>query len=98
MTNTLLRTKILKILITVLFTAVIITALFMMTEFSSSAETHSGKCGTNLTWSLDTSTGVLDITGSGNMYDSNGFRAPWYDYESYIKSVVIGDSVTSIGA
>ena len=31
------------------------------------AETMSGTCGDNMTWHLDTSTGVLKINGRGNM-------------------------------
>ncbi len=63
----------------------------------------SGTCGDNVKWSLDTSTGVLTITGTGVMYDyysypyaSNDY-APWYYDGDYIKSVVINDGVTSIG-
>ena len=32
----------------------------------------SGSCGTNVTWSLNTSTGVLTISGSGAMNDFAG--------------------------
>ena len=62
------------------------------------AEAYSGKCGDNLTWSLDTDTGVLTISGTGDMYDwYNGYNAPWCSKRSSVKTVVIGDSVTSIG-
>ena len=60
--------------------------------------TYSGTCGDNLTWNLDTSTGVLTISGSGEMNNySSSSSVPWYDNKNYITSVVIGDSVTSIG-
>ena len=56
----------------------------------------SGTCGTNLTWSLNTSTGKLTISGTGAMTNySSG--APWYSSRSSIKTVVIGSRVTSIG-
>jgi len=69
----------------------------------------SGKCGDNLTWSFDSTTGTLNITGSGEMYayntenklDSIGTGtepAPWARYARQIKSVHIGEEVTSIGA
>ena len=62
------------------------------------AATKSGKCGDNLTWSLDTDTGVLTISGTGDMYNwSLDSNAPWYSNRSSVKTVVIGDSVTSIG-
>ena len=31
------------------------------------AETFSGTCGDDLTWTLDTDTGVLEISGTGTM-------------------------------
>ena len=57
-----------------------------------------GTCGTNLTW--DFTNGVLTISGTGAMtnYSSSSYSpAPWYDYRSSIKSVVIEEGVTSIG-
>ena len=69
--------------------------------FSTKAEaaTYNGTCGNNLTWTLDTETGVLEINGTGAMsnYDYSS-RAPWYNYRSSIKTIIIPNSVTSIGA
>jgi len=68
-----------------------------------SAATYSGICGTNLTWTFDTLTGVLDITGEGDMYnyfyeeELGETNVPWKLFRIDIKSVIIGDSVTSIG-
>ena len=63
------------------------------------AATYSGECGANLTWSLDTDTGVLTISGTGYMYNwSFDSNAPWYSNRSSVKIVVIGNSVTSIGS
>ena len=62
------------------------------------AEAYSGKCGDNLTWSLDTDTGVLTISGTGYMYNWNYYGdVPWFSNRSSVKTVVIPDSVTSIG-
>ena len=62
------------------------------------AETYSGSCGTNVTWSLDTESGVLTISGSGGMNNySYSYRAPWYSQRGNIKSVNIENGVTSIG-
>ncbi len=52
-----------------------------------------GTCGANLTWKL--TSGILTISGAGDM--NNFSYAPWYSYRSSIKTVIIGDSVTSIG-
>lgn len=61
----------------------------------------SGKCGDNLTWTLNKSTGRLVISGSGNMKDfDNDYyytSAPWQNYHKEITSVIICDGVTSIG-
>ena len=68
--------------------------------FSTKAEaaTYSGTCGDNLTWTLDTETGVLEINGTGTMKNySSSSRAPWYDYRPSIKTITIGNDVTSIG-
>ncbi len=54
---------------------------------------YSGTCGDGLSWSFHTSTGVLDITGTGDMDFVN---MPWYSYRNSITSVNIGNGVTSI--
>ena len=69
------------------------------------AAIQTGVCGSNVTWSLDTDTGVLTISGTGNMSDLirrdgrtnvySNFPA-WNDYSSMIKTVIISEGVTSI--
>ena len=66
-------------------------------DFSSYAQTDSGTCGDNVTWSLDTSTGKLTISGSGDMINYSYSDAPWYNWCSQIKTVDIQSGVTSIG-
>ncbi len=67
-------------------------------DFKAEAASYSGSCGDNVYWSLDTSTGVLKITGTGSMKDySYSSDVPWASYRSNIKTVNIGSSVTSIG-
>ena len=71
--------------------------------FSSAAyaEIETGICGSDLTWTLNTETGVLEISGTGemfnysNQYSSSG-SAPWCS-RGDVKTVIIGDGVTSIG-
>ena len=57
------------------------------------ADVKTGKCGDNVTYSLDTSTGVLTISGTGNMRNND---SPFYN-NSCVKSVIIENGVTSIG-
>ncbi len=67
------------------------------------AEIYSGTCGadagsTNLQWKLDTETGLLKITGLGDMRNYNsGTDLPWYAKRVYIQNIVISEGVTSIG-
>ncbi len=58
--------------------------------------TDSGKCGDDLTWTLDTN-GTLVIGGQGEMYDYMTSAAPWDKYSNNIKSVIFGDDVESVG-
>lgn len=68
---------------------------------STVPETDGGMCGKNLKWSINTKTGVLTISGSGDMYDykmNSGEEPPWYlSYWKYIKKVDLKSGVTHIG-
>jgi hypothetical protein len=80
----------------------------IITPMTAYAVFHSGTCGENLTWTLLNST--LTISGTGAMTDFNliydniggllyvSSSAPWYEYRSYISTVIIEDGVTSIGS
>ena len=62
----------------------------------------SGRCGANLTWTLDDA-GVLTISGTGDMYDysygnwGSHVRAPWLSNNNAVKEVMINSGVTYIG-
>ena len=74
---------------------------------------ESGICGDNATWMLDTTTGVLTISGTGDMYDFYTYSspdpdryndyaayrsvAPWREWREWIRVCVIEDGITSIG-
>ncbi|MCR5664733.1 MAG: leucine-rich repeat protein [Oscillospiraceae bacterium] len=55
-----------------------------------------GTCGANLNWTLDDS-GKLTITGSGPMNDYELEGSPWFASVGSIKSLVVGNGVTTIG-
>ena len=59
------------------------------------AAVRTGSCGDNVTYSLDTSTGVLTISGTGEMTDYST-DSPFY-YNSSVKTIIIENGVTSIG-
>ena len=67
------------------------------------AETYNGTCGENVTWALDTDTGVLTLSGSGDMYDEwfmwgPDTYTPWFSQRQSIKSVNIENGITGIEA
>ena len=74
---------------------------------NSYAAVYSGSCGSNVKWTLNQETGVLNITGTGAMSDYGYFwdgnntvdrgNAPWYNYRNYIQQVIIGNKVTTVG-
>lgn len=73
--------------------------LFILT--SVHAEVHKGNCGQNLKWRLDTETGILNITGYGDMTDYSFFYvySPWRsrDLNNYIKTISFPEGLTHIG-
>ena len=70
----------------------------ILSALNINAEIYEGSCGENVSFSLNLETGVLNITGTGDMTDyyitSN---IPWYSQMSKIKSVEISEGVTRIG-
>ena len=87
-----------KKMLSILLCMVLIFSMMPLWTFSVSAATYSGTCGKNVRWSLNASTGVLNIAGSGAMYDFVNYESvPWYENKSYIKNVVIESGITSIG-
>ena len=62
------------------------------------AEELSGSCGENVTYTLNTETGLLTISGTGPMMDFDFYSdSPWYSNRDSIKTIVIENGVTSIG-
>ena len=58
---------------------------------------HSGTCGDNLTWSLETTSMTLTIQGTGAMSDFSSGGSPWDEHGEYIARVIFKEGVTSIG-
>ena len=76
----------------------LLAAILLLCSTVVSAETLSGTCGENVTWSLDTETGVLNISGTGEMTDYTSSSSPsWYSHQESIASVTICDGITNIG-
>ena len=66
----------------------------------ASALDVTGKCGENLTYTFNSSTGLLTISGTGSMSNYNYLRHIYSPFRrnSSIKAVVIENGVTTIGS
>ena len=85
-----------KLLILVAVAAALCCLLVMVTSGANASGT-CGAEGDNLTWTFDSSTGKLTISGTGAMGDYNSSSSvPWYSYRNSIKAVEIANGVTSI--
>ncbi|MCD7860935.1 MAG: leucine-rich repeat domain-containing protein [Oscillospiraceae bacterium] len=69
-------------------------ALFSTAALADDDNIQSGSFGEHAIWTLDTDTGVLTISGTGEI----DFSSWDFDYQNeYITCVVIEDGITSIG-
>ena len=83
-----------KLFLCLLVLVCCICALYVCADAAS----YSGACGENATWSLNTETGLLTISGAGDMADyDNASDVPWYSYIHTIQTITISDGITSIG-
>ena len=80
--------------------SIILVCLIWMAS-SLSATVYNGVCGENVSWTLDSETKVLTISGTGEMYHDGHFSDSlhWQGQKltTTIQSVVIEPGVTSIG-
>ena len=90
-----------KKVISLLLSLTMLLSIVSVVDFSAYASVETGKCGMKVTYSLDTSTGVLTISTTDNMLSQMfGFGptdSPFYK-NSYIKSIIIESCVSSIGS
>ena len=65
---------------------------------STKSSAITGSCGTKATYSLNLSTGLMTISGSGDMTDYKySTRTPWFKYRDKIKKVNITSGITRVG-
>ena len=91
-----------KKLISLFLSLAMLLSIVSVVDFSAYADVQTGKLGENVTYSLDTSTGVLTISGTGDMYDYelhnySGYYSSTPLKMAYIKNIIIESGVTSIG-
>ncbi len=57
-----------------------------------------GYCGDELAWYFDSKSGTLNIVGSGDMYDYDNKKQPWYELRDKMTSVALPDGISRIGS
>ena len=88
------RTPFGKILTALILAAAAFCILSLGASDDSSAQ--SGTCGDSVSWNF--SDGLLNITGTGAMYDyESPDDQPWEDFRGDITAISVGAGVTSIG-
>lgn len=90
------------------FTFLALVLMLSVTHIPAYAISDSGACGKNASWSFDSQSGILLISGSGEidgyekLAEINGklgstASAPWKQYSDDIRSISIEEGITSIG-
>ncbi|MBQ0083199.1 MAG: leucine-rich repeat protein [Clostridiales bacterium] len=78
------------------FTALLLVVIMVISVFPFTALAAGNSCGESATWSFDSATGKLTISGSGDIADyTSTSKAPWSG--KTIKSIEIGEGITAIG-
>ncbi len=89
-----------KVLTGLVAAVVLITAAAYNLIYTTAADgDKTGSCGEKVTWSFDETTGVLTISGTGDMYTKYVPYDQWeyYQYKDEITEVVVKEGITSIG-
>lgn len=80
------------------YAMVFILILMLQSQSLNDQEAISRNCKTDVTWSFDSETKKLTISGSGQMTEySNKNDVPWASNANYISTITIEEGITSIG-
>ncbi len=60
-------------------------------------DTVTSLCGNNATFTLNITNGLLEISGSGEIWDFTKTNSPWHPYRNIIRTVRITGQITYIG-
>ena len=86
-----------------LFACLLMLTALMPADMSLVFAATSGSCGTNATWSYDTSSKTLTISGTGvtknyrNTSLGSNEQAPWKEYKSAMTTLVVNEGITELG-
>ena len=78
------------------FFVLAVAAVCLMIGSGDDSSAQSGTCGDSVSWNF--SDGLLNITGTGAMYDyESPDDQPWEDFRGDITAISVGEGVTSVG-
>ena len=80
----------------ILLPLLLLCAALCLLALSAAAETVTGSCGDSLTYTLDTESGLLTISGTGPMTQWNAGNKSKFAGDGRIRKVVVEDGVTYI--
>ena len=85
-------------IISILLSLLMVISVFSGLTLSASALLKSGSLGDDVTWTFDSDTKTLNVTGTGatKNYD-NMLNTPLYTFRDEIKKIIIGEGITEIG-
>jgi len=88
-----------KRFLSALLAVVMVIMMIPVFSLTASAADASGTCGETATWTFDSTSGTLTISGTGAIenYAYTGNKAPWNTYKSNITKIEIADGITAIG-
>ena len=78
--------------LTVFFAVMLVCASSLRVD----AATSSGRCGSKLYWSYDSSSGTLAFTGTGAMFTYANQDTPWFTYADQIRKITFESGITTI--
>ncbi len=89
--------------ISILLSVIIVISLTFSTPYAFADQKTKGKCGAKVSYSLDTKTGLLTISGKGKMENFTAVwttenPSPFYSLSKQIKKVEVKSGVTYIGS
>lgn len=82
-----------------LFLAIIL-VMNLASVIACAAPEENGTCGKDLTWTFDSGSRTLTISGTGEMDDYDWGESPWFEagLDCSVQKIVVSDGVTDLGA
>jgi len=87
-----------KRILSMILSMVMLFTMLPAFSLTASAADTSGSCGEKATWSFDSTSGTLTISGTGTISDYQSFTGvPWYSHMDNIFNLEINEGITAVG-